>query len=145
MQNDRHSGDGYRSRSYFVGFISTLLMVTGMLAPPTAAAVEVPDHAAKFVTPVAVVAPPNGTDIGFAPNVLAIAHGGSLTVAGADLQVHNLACVKRSRKTRRPLCQSAYVGAGQTAPVVGVEKLPAGTHPLVCQLHPKMTVTLTVL
>lgn len=144
MRNHDHSGDGHRRGSYVMGVVSALVIVTAMLVP-AADAVEVPDRTGRFVTPTAVVAPPNGMNVGFAPNVLAIAEGGSITLVGADLQVHNLTCVERSRKTKRPLCNSTFVNAGQTAPVVGVEKLPAGTYPMVCQLHPKMTVNLRVL
>jgi plastocyanin len=91
-----------------------------------------------------VVALPNGTTTGFAPNAVAILKGTGLDVLGADLQVHNLACVKRNRKTKRPLCQSEYVAAGESKPLVGAEKLPPGDYGLLCQLHPQMKAKLTV-
>ena len=96
------------------------------------------------MTPALAVALPNGTTTGFAPNVLAISQGGSLNLLGADTQAHNIACVKFSRKTKRPLCQSEYAAAGDVKPVAGVEKLRAGTYSLICQAHPQMKVDLTV-
>jgi plastocyanin len=90
------------------------------------------------------VAPPSATTVGFAPNVLAISQGGTLNLLGADLQVHNLACTKLNRKTKRPLCQSDYAALGETKPVTGVEKLKVGTYALICQAHPQMKVDLRV-
>ena len=40
--------------------------------------------------------------------------------------------------------QSEYAAAGETKPVVGVEKLKVGTYPLICQAHPQMKVDLRV-
>lgn len=98
---------------------------------------------ANAVTTAYVVALPNGTTTGFAPTVIAMAKGSSMDVVGADLQVHNIACVKRDRK-KRPLCQSRSAGLGETKPVMGVEKLKPGTYSLLCTLHPQMKVDLTV-
>jgi plastocyanin len=92
----------------------------------------------------AAVALPSGTTTGFAPNIIAISQGGSLNIVGGDLQVHNLACTKTNRKTKRPICQSAFAALGETKPVIGVEKLPVGTYPLICQAHPQMKVDLRV-
>lgn len=104
--------------------------VLAMAAPASAATVY-------------VVALPNGTTTGFAPAVLAIAKGSTLDIVGADVQVHNIACVKRDRK-RRPLCQSRVAGLGETKPVMGVEKLAPGTYAMLCTLHPQMKADLTV-
>jgi hypothetical protein len=96
--------------------------------------------------PTAVVAPPNATTTGFVSEVLAIPRGGSLDILVADTTAHNLACAKKTKKRpRRPVCASEYAIAGETARVEGVEKLKPGTHALLCQLHPQMTVELTVL
>lgn len=90
-----------------------------------------------------VVALPNGTTTGFAPAILALAKGSTLDIVGADVQVHNIVCVKRDRK-RRPLCQSRLAGLGETKPVMGVERLAPGTYALLCTLHPQMKADLTV-
>jgi plastocyanin len=118
--------------------ICAFLVLSALLIPLPVAASEDPGTVAL------AVAPPNATTVGFAPNVLAISQGGSLNIVGADLQVHNIACVKFNRKTKRPLCQSAYAALGETKPVVGVEKLKVGTYPLICQAHPQMKVELRV-
>ena len=97
----------------------------------------------------AVLAPPNATTTGFVAKAVILPRGGSLDIVVADTTAHNLACVKKTKKRpgrpRRPLCVSEYALAGETARVEGVEKLKPGTHALRCQLHPQMTVELTVL
>jgi hypothetical protein len=115
--------------------------ILGLLGPGSMASAE----------PVvaAVLAPPNATTTGFVAESVALPRGGSLDVVVADTTAHNLACVQKTRrrrgKPRRPLCASEYALAGETARVEGVEKLKPGTHALRCQLHPQMTVELTVL
>ena len=70
-------------------------------------------------------------------------------MVGADTTAHNLACAKKTKKRRgrprRPLCMSGFAAAGETASVKRVKKLKPGSYRLLCQLHPKMTVELTVL
>ncbi|HYI44451.1 MAG TPA: hypothetical protein VE174_03180 [Actinomycetota bacterium] len=120
------------------GVLASLLVIPALLGTTPVSANE------RAGTPALAVALPSGTTTGFAPNILAISQGGSLNIVGADLQVHNLACTKIKRKTKRPICQSAYVAAGEVKPVVGVEKLKVGTYPLICQAHPQMKVDLRV-
>lgn len=117
-----------------LAIVSLFLSMPGLLGPPHVGA----------VMPAAVVALPNGTTTGFAPKIVAITKGGTLDVVGADTTVHNLACVKRNRKTKRPLCRSDYAVAGEVKRVKGVEKLPAGTYALFCDVHPQMTAELMV-
>jgi plastocyanin len=152
MGNSPHSRKPRGHRRAFA-IATSALVVVGLLGPVSVATArpEMPASGGTYRfqpaivgTPAQVVAPPNGTTTGFAPNLAAIAKGGSLDLVGADLVSHNLACVKKNRKTRRPLCQSDYAALGEVKPVKGVQKLPVGTYKLNCQLHPKMTAELTV-
>ena len=120
------------------GVVASVLVIAALLGPPSVAAEE------RAGTVGVSVAPPNATTVGFAPNVVVISEGGTLDVVGADLQVHNLACTKVNRKTKRPVCQGAYAATGEIKPVVGVEKLKVGSYSLVCQAHPQMKVDLRV-
>ena len=128
---------GARS-SRMLGVVCSLLIISALFGPAPVRANE------RAGTVGLAVALPNGTMTGFAPNLMAISEGGSLNLVGADTQVHNIACVKRNRKTKRPLCESAYAAAGEMKPVTGVEKLPVGTYALICQAHPQMKVELRV-
>ena len=130
-----------RRRTAVVCVASSLMLALGLSGPGPVASAE------PLVA--AVVAPPNGTAAGFAPRALAVPAGASLDLVGADTTAHNLACAKKSKKRRgkprRPLCQSAFAASGQTARVEGVEVLAPGTYALFCQLHPQMTLELTVI
>ncbi len=128
---------GARSTGAVV-MLTACLLILSLLGPA-------PSMAQDVGTPAGVLAPPDGANNGFAPNNIVIAQGGSVDVVGADLQSHNLACIKRNRKTKLPLCQSEYAAAGETKRVEGVENLKAGAYQLMCQLHPSMIVDLTVL
>jgi plastocyanin len=129
---------GNGARLSLVAVLGSVALVSGLFTPSPVAASERPG------TPGVAVALPNGTTTGFAPNIVAVTRGGSLNLVGADTQVHNLACIKRNRRTKRPLCQSDYAGPGEIKPVVGVEKLKVGTYALICQLHPQMKAELRV-
>jgi plastocyanin len=114
--------------------VASLLLVVSMFAPGSGA------MAAPGAVP--IVALPNGATVGFAPRTAVMPRGGSIDLVGADTTAHNIACAKKKR--RRPLCQSGFVTAGQTVPLKGAHKLKPGTYLLICQLHPQMTVNLTV-
>jgi plastocyanin len=118
--------------------LSLALEVNPVPEPPTAPLVP--------GSPAHITAPPNSAAIGFVPPVVAVTEGGSLSFTNADTQTHNVVCALRDPVTGRAVCESAYVNPGATSsvPVQGVATLPPGTYDLLCQLHPQMTATLTV-
>ena len=120
-----------------VSVATAFLLTAGLFGPGSAGAAGA----------AAVVAPPNATTVGFVSRALAIPRGETLDLVGADTTAHNVACVKKvkKRKSRRPMCQSPFAASGQVVRVKGVEKLKPGTYALICQLHPQMTLALTVL
>jgi plastocyanin len=91
--------------------------------------------------------PPGANVYGFVPPAGVITEGGTAYLTNQDATAHNIACVKFDPVTRRPLCESPYANPSlppETVPINGVDKLPPGTYDLLCQLHPPMTATLTV-
>jgi plastocyanin len=88
---------------------------------------------------------PNGTILGYYPPQAVITQGSSLTFVNGDNTTHDVTCEERDPVTRKPICGSDYLNAGQTGPVKGVESLPAGTYRFHCSLHSGMVGDLTVL
>lgn len=139
MTNRAHPS---RRRLGVVAAVLASVLTAGLWGPGSAATAD------PLV--VAVLAPANGTTTGFAPRSLVAAQGTSMDLIGADTTAHNLVCEKKKkvkkgkRRFRRPVCASGFAAAGQTSRVEGVETLKPGTYALLCQLHPQMTVELTV-
>ena len=97
-----------------------------------------------------VVAPPQGSAVGYAtPSVLSTA-GTSLSFLNLDTTTHDVTSrktrtivVKRKKRTV-PLFSAPITPGGAVSVIPGTDKLPAGTYDFYCSLHPGMTGSLTV-
>ena len=74
---------------------------------------------------------------------VSIAQGEKITFTNLDTIAHDVTASAKSGDGK-PLFASAQVSTGGSAPVSGVEALPAGSYPYICSLHPFMTGTITV-
>jgi plastocyanin len=72
-----------------------------------------------------------------------IAQGEAITFTNFDTVAHDVTAAGKGADGK-PLFQSAQVGAGQSAPVAGVEYLTSGSYPYICSIHPFMKGTITV-
>ena len=90
-----------------------------------------------------VVAPPNAVVAGFAPPTLALPQGSSLRLMNQDSTTHDITSNDRNAAGQR-LFASTYTNNGETAVVVGVDALPAGSYGFHCSLHGQMTGTLVI-
>ena len=72
-----------------------------------------------------------------------IAQGEAITFTNVDTVAHDVTATGKG-SDGKPLFQSAQIGAGQSAPVEGVEYLTAGSYPYICSIHPFMKGTITV-
>lgn len=91
-----------------------------------------------------VAALPFGNVAGFGPRTVTVFQGQALDFVNLDpTGPHDLVSVKRGPDFKR-LFSSASVPFGEIAPVVGVEKLPAGTYGFVCSIHGAMQGQLSV-
>jgi plastocyanin len=90
-----------------------------------------------------VVAGPGATYTTYATPVMATPKGGQVSFVNNDLPPHDVTSVAQSG-SGAPLFKSKLVGIGEVTPVVGVDKLAAGTYPFYCSIHPGMKGTLAV-
>lgn len=74
---------------------------------------------------------------GYATPATAISKGGTLSYLNLDIAKHDVVSVRRN-SSGAPLFKSALVGLNTRTPVVGVNKLAAGTYDFFCSLHPNM-------
>jgi plastocyanin len=84
-------------------------------------------------------APPNQ----FFQGDVTIAQGDAITFTNFDTVPHDVTATAKGGDGK-PVFQSAQVGAGQSAPVAGVEYLTSGSYPYICSIHPFMKGTITV-
>ena len=76
---------------------------------------------------------------------ITIAPGERLTFASQDLLVPHTVTARDNGADGRPLFASATIGGGDTAPVIGTDRLGVGTYAFYCTIHPTlMNGTLTV-
>lgn len=74
--------------------------------------------------------------------VVTMTQGSEASFNNADIAPHDVTAV--AKKKKKPLFRSALVGIGQSAPVVGTDKLAAGRYEFYCTRHRWMTGTLIV-
>ncbi|MDQ3941080.1 MAG: plastocyanin/azurin family copper-binding protein [Actinomycetota bacterium] len=79
----------------------------------------------------------------YATPYVIVLEGQQATFYNADVAPHDVVSVEKKRK--RPLFRSKLIGLGQSAPVVGSEKLAPGTYAFFCSKHHWMTAQLVVL
>jgi plastocyanin len=81
----------------------------------------------------------------FVTTAVTIAPGERLTFMSQDPLVQHNVTATDNGADGKPLFASATIGGGDTAPVIGTDKLGPGTYGYFCTIHPKqMTGTLTV-
>ena len=79
----------------------------------------------------------------YVPGDVVITQGSALTLVNLENVAHDL--VSSDVENGLPLFQARIAaGPGDTAPVVGVEKLGLGYHPFYCSLHEAMRGTIQV-
>lgn len=79
----------------------------------------------------------------FAPSQVVLPQGVGLQLVNGDATAHTLTAVDFNDKGV-PLFSSTIVGAAGIKPVQGVETLTPGEYVFICQIHPFMIGTLTV-
>ncbi|HVF03969.1 MAG TPA: cupredoxin domain-containing protein [Frankiaceae bacterium] len=78
----------------------------------------------------------------FVPMNLSVTAGDKLTFVNPDVAPHNV--IAEATHKNVPLFRSDTITMGETAEVVGVDKLKPGTYTFVCTLHPRMRGALAV-
>lgn len=89
-----------------------------------------------------VTAGPEATSAGFAPPVVALPQGSTLTFVNGDTMTHDV--TSEAKQDGAPLFKAPFTGSGTTSAVKGVEDLKAGTYPFFCSLHTQMKGQLTI-
>jgi len=74
----------------------------------------------------------------FVPPNLTLVAGDTLTHTNLDVLEHNVVSEDQG-PDGSPLFESAIIGAGDSAPVEGVEQLEPGVYPFTCVIHPAMS------
>ena len=92
---------------------------------------EPPDDGGSGSSEATVATGPGAMNYGYLTPTVTISKGGTLSYTNYDAVKHNVSSVDG-------LFRSDLADAGQTVPVVGVEKLDTGTYPFLCQPHPNM-------
>lgn len=99
---------------------------------------------------------PGGFALGYAPPVVAVRKGGSLTYVNADVAPHDVVTddvygpddqpwCRNYPLNRCPLIWSNLISLGNSTPVLGLENVtPGATYAFTCSLHPNMRGTLVV-
>jgi plastocyanin len=74
---------------------------------------------------------------------ITVAQGEKVTFTNGDTMAHDVTASTKGADGK-PLFASAQIGAGQSAPVEGVEYLTTGAYEYICSIHPFMKATITV-
>ena len=87
---------------------------------------------------------PSAQATGYLPPVVTMARGGKASYVNADIVRHNVVSVAKGADGKPLFSSGTLSAAGESKPVVGVEKLAPGTYQFLCQPHPGMKGQLVV-
>jgi outer membrane protein assembly factor BamB len=90
-----------------------------------------------------ILSGPGAASTGYATPAMVDQQGGKVTYLNLDNVQHDVNSTLKG-KDGRPLFQSKLIGLGESAPVVGADKVPAGTYEFYCSVHPGMRGQLVV-
>ncbi len=90
-----------------------------------------------------IVSGPGAASTGYATPVVVSHSGQKVTYVNLDNVQHDVNSTQKG-KNGLPLFHSKLIGLGESAPVQGAEKVPAGTYEFYCSVHPGMRGQLVV-
>ncbi|MFT5223643.1 MAG: plastocyanin [Glaciecola sp.] len=85
------------------------------------------------------VASSSTNPIRYAPDTIVLSAGSSIEFVNLDTVTHTITDATGARRF-----DTGFVNLGATATVAGLESLAPGTYDFICQLHPVMTGTITI-
>ena len=84
-----------------------------------------------------IVSGPGAASTGYATPAMVDQQGGKVTYLNLDNVQHDVNAVQKG-KDGQPIFHSKLIGLGESAPIVGADKVPAGTYDFYCSVHPGM-------
>ena len=124
-----------------VRFLAPFLTAVLALGPGAAAA---PLEGAAVVNGTIVAGPGGFVSPGtYATPVVTMTKGTQAVFYNGDIAPHDVVSI--TKKGKKPLFASKLVGLGQSSPVLGTQKLPAGSYVFFCTRHHWMQGRLVVL
>jgi plastocyanin len=84
-----------------------------------------------------IVSGPGAASTGYATPVMTTQTGGPLSYVNLDNVLHDVNSTQKG-PDGLPLFHTKLIGLGESAPVEGLDKTPAGTYEFFCSVHPGM-------